>query len=891
MAARKGELTAVGGPAATVAVGTLGIAGIAVLLPTGAELGMRGLAWLLAAVAAAMIGSRRRREPSGSWLVIAAGAALVAISWIVRAPAEALRPLGEWPDFPAGLGLLTIGVGLLLAGRDRRERVALLDGAILAGAVLTFVWATLLSPRVDAGTPTDQVATAALFVAGAILVMSVAVARILAGRHVMDSSALFLTFASSAVLVAGVGRAWQGLGGDEQATLGRLAWIVAPLLLGALAGTPQEEQDQPGETPPRMTTTRFGLLVLLTLMPALTVGILGISPGDARAEVPVTLGLWATSASVALLAARIRLTADFAIEDERQATLVRHQRLIEYSADLVALLTKGGEVFYASPAMVRLLGHLDELTSGVPFARFVAADDREDLVAGLMRAATLREQPLPVRLQLVGSDGTILPTEGTLTDLTEVDGVNGVVVTLRDVSERMSLEEELRRAALQDPLTSLANRTLVTDRAAHALSRRGDEPSRVGFLYLDVDDFKTINDGLGHHAGDAVLETVAERIRRVVRDADTPGRLGGDEFAVLLESLPADDPVAAARRVADRLAASMEEPIDVAGESLRVRASMGLAMGAPDMTVDELVHNADMAMYQAKQEGDGLALYDERMGTRARRRLLLTQDLEAAIAGNTLTVDYQPIVELPSRTPVAVEALLRWQHPRLGAIAASEMEELAVRGGLADDLTRWTFQRVRADRDAWQGRFARRLSVAINLAAQQLSPSVVELFEDAFGDRPGGAASGIQIELTETALLRDANRAADVLAELRAHGAEIAIDDFGTGYASLSYLRRLPVDILKIDREFIGELENENVQGSYASLIRDLAVRLDLQTVAEGIETEQQCRAAVVLGCERGQGWLFGRPMGFAELMVFQTQGVQADVPAPRGRSRSTPVT
>ncbi len=852
------------------------------------QLFVRAAAWTASGLIAVLIGGRRRPEPSAAWQVLGLGAVLIGGSWLARALYPEVRGLGEWPDLLSGAGFLLAGAGLLLAGRSRRERVALLDGAILAGAVITFAWAVIIAPRIDdvVGNGSAEIGSAAMHVAGGTLVVSVGVAIALAAGSSLGRATWLASLGVLSALVAAVGWAYQGLAGAEQSLGGSAAWLLAPAVVAivAFARDPVSLDEEVASS--EITTARYMLLVLLVIMPSLTIGIISAVPGnemqasEQQSDSVLLLGIWVTISSVLFLAARIWASAGFALEDERALAQLRFQRLIEHSADVVCLVSSKGKVFYASPSIGRVLGRAADDLVGKRFDDLILAEDRDDLSALMNHAIRQQGNAVPLRLRVVTADGKVRPAEGTITDLTAVAGVEGIVVTIRDVSKRVALEEELTRAALEDPLTGLANRTRLTDRMRHAMAQRATDHEQdadgrtLGLLFVDLDDFKTINDGLGHVAGDEVLKVVAERINGVIREADTAARLGGDEFAIFLESLSPLDPEQAAHNVAQRLITNMAKPIEVAGESVRVRLSVGLAMSRDGMSEEELIQNADVAMYSAKQAGLSFAAYDTGMASRARRRLLLTQDLEAALDANDVDLRYQPIVALPSGELVGVEALMRWHHPTFGRIPANEVEDLAVRGGLADKMTEWAFERVRADKSRWLARTGEPLKVGVNLAARQLTGEVLRLFDRAFKEFPVGAP-GIQIELTESALLRDATAAARILGELRQRGATIAIDDFGTGYASLAYLRKLPVDVVKIDREFVSELDAENADGSFAHLIQDLATRLKLETVAEGIETRVHLDAVIGLGCQFGQGFLFGRATTIDALLADHRMGMR----------------
>jgi diguanylate cyclase (GGDEF)-like protein len=443
--------------------------------------------------------------------------------------------------------------------------------------------------------------------------------------------------------------------------------------------------------------------------------------------------------------------------------------------------------------------------------------------------------------------------------------VKGIVLTAHDVTDRRQLQDRLTHQAFHDALTGLPNRVLLVDHVAHALERSKRSGADVTLLFLDLDDFKTINDSLGHSAGDELLVEIGERLRHGLRSADTPSRLGGDEFALLLEDAQG---IEGAGRAAERLLEHLARPITLGETDVQIRASIGIAVAQPGQTPDELLRNADVAMYWAKRRGGhGYQLFEPQMHEAAITRLELKSDLARAFAADELTLVYQPIVDLQDDETVALEALLRWTHPARGPISPAEFVPLAEETGLINDIGRWVIRQACRDLRHWQvsipGRA--RLSANVNLSARQvLQPSFREDVLQILVDT-GVEPTDLVLEITESTLLEDVEGVSARLAELREIGIRIAIDDFGTGFSSLGYLQRFPVDELKIAKEFVDEVVDPR-RARLVEAIVTLARSLDLRTVAEGIEHEQQGERLRQLGCELGQGYLFSRPVPAGEV-------------------------
>jgi diguanylate cyclase len=421
---------------------------------------------------------------------------------------------------------------------------------------------------------------------------------------------------------------------------------------------------------------------------------------------------------------------------------------------------------------------------------------------------------------------------------------------------RDGLERELKQQALADPLTTLPNRAAFTQRLAEVL--KTEPPAAIAVMFCDLDDFKSVNDTLGHHAGDDLLKTAARRLLSAIRPTDMAARLGGDEFAVLLIGL---DQAGTADQIARRILDSFAQPFRLAGTLAAVRMSIGVAMGTDAAGADELMQAADIAMYLAKTEGKGRAeRFRPELRDRVVDRMELQNDLGLAIERNQLSLVYQPIASLESDGIVALEALLRWEHPERGAITPSEFIPLAERTGLIVEIGRWVLVTACRQMRAWLDAGAPRdTHVSVNVSAVQVGADgfVAEALEILW--QTGISPRNVMIELTESALV-DATLATQVLSDLKKHGFRIAIDDFGTGYSAMSYLTSFPIDVLKIDRSFVNRMSADEQGRLMVQTILRLARNLELDTVAEGIEDASQLAELASYGCRFGQGYLLGRP-------------------------------
>jgi diguanylate cyclase (GGDEF)-like protein/PAS domain S-box-containing protein len=444
-------------------------------------------------------------------------------------------------------------------------------------------------------------------------------------------------------------------------------------------------------------------------------------------------------------------------------------------------------------------------------------------------------------------------------DASDVDFVQALANILADAMQQRGAEDDIRHQALHDPLTGLPNRVLFMDRLAHALSRADAE---VAVVLLDIDNFKLVNDSLGHSAGDELLIQIAPRLQGALRPSDTIARFGGDEFVVLLEQVGDGR---AATRVAERLVAALDVPFGLTGGEHFAKASIGIAIAdGAESTPTSLVRDADAAMYEAKASRRGaFELFDREMRQRTVQRLSLENDLRRALERDELRLVYQPIVSLADGSIDSVEALLRWQHPSRGLVSPGEFVGIAEECGLIEPIGRWVLDTACAQAAAWSATrdAVRPLGISVNLSVRQLTQRDLEATVADALQRSSIDPASLGLEITESVLLEEPDGVGDTLTRVSRLGVRFVLDDFGTGYSSLAYLARLPIDGLKVDRSFVDELGRDERSTAITTAIVRMAHALSLQVTAEGVENELQARALSALGCELAQGYHFHRPL------------------------------
>jgi diguanylate cyclase (GGDEF)-like protein/PAS domain S-box-containing protein len=561
------------------------------------------------------------------------------------------------------------------------------------------------------------------------------------------------------------------------------------------------------------------------------------------------------------LAERMRAEQALRASDERFRALVRSVK------DVIAILAADGTIRYASPAVEQMWGCKVETLLGQSVYNRVHAEDIDGLRELI---SVLREQPGTTLTRLVRQrqgENTWRDFEVIFINLLQEPAVGGIVATYHDVTERKTYEQELTRLAFRDPLTGLANRAYFKDRLGYALTRADAEERSIAVVFIDLDNFKIVNDSLGHAVGDKVLRVVAERIRSCLRKEDTAARLGGDEFTILVEWISGLEQVIS---IANRLIDALRDPIRFEDRELFVCGSIGIAISIPKQdNAEELLRKADLAMYDAKNKGKGcFAIFDTRLNAAAMRRFDLETELRLALERNEFQVYYQPIVTLANVKICGVEAQVRWHHPQRGLISSEEFIPVAEESGLILDLGSWVIEEACRQISLWNECCPEEpaLVLSLNLVARQFRHAGLVGEISMALEKSGLSPDTLMLEITESCLIHNTEAMISKLQDLKKIGIKLAIDDFGTGYSSLGYLKRLPVDMLKLDRPFIQDINQDPRDKAITNSVLALAAAFGLMVTGGGVETEEQAAQLRLLGCQCGQGFLFSPPLQAEEM-------------------------
>jgi len=543
----------------------------------------------------------------------------------------------------------------------------------------------------------------------------------------------------------------------------------------------------------------------------------------------------------------------------------RFRSLIQHSSDVTMIIDELGTFRYLSPSVVDLLGYSPDELVGTRATDYVHPDDHALLHHRLGAEFQQSSDTAVLEFRMLRKDGTVRDVEAVISNQLQRPSVAGYVTNVRDVTERKKFEELLSHRALHDPLTGLANRQLILDRADRMLVRARRDGQPVAALFVDLDNFKDANDSLGHEAGDRLLQAVASRLVGLLRSSDTVGRLGGDEFVVLAEGISlADGPKA----IAERIRQVLRPPFYIEGFErlpITVSASIGIAVG-DRQSAQDLLRDADIALYRAKGSGrDQSVIFQEAMHVAASDRLTMKTELDSALAAGEFHLLYQPIVDLERLHVRGVEALIRWDHPTKGVMSPDKFIPVLEDTGDIVDVGRWVLNEACRQLATWRAA-GHDLTMSVNASMRQLDSN--EFVEDVRGALAANhlPPSSLIIEITESVLMKDANATVARLHRLKDLGVLLAIDDFGTGYSSLAYLRQFPVDVLKIDRSFVSEMSGSPDAAALIHTLVELGRTLGLTTLAEGIEQVGQIEGLRSEQCDHGQGFLFSRPVAAVEI-------------------------
>jgi diguanylate cyclase (GGDEF)-like protein/PAS domain S-box-containing protein len=551
-------------------------------------------------------------------------------------------------------------------------------------------------------------------------------------------------------------------------------------------------------------------------------------------------------------------------EEERAMHLSeeRFRSLVQNAADIISIVNPDGTIRYQSPSVENILGYSADNMVGTSIFSYLHPDDAEMVHHSLSLLFTEPSNAQRALLRARHVDGTWRHLEAIGANLLHDPNVNGLLLNIRDITERKELEDRLTHQAFHDPLTGLPNRMFFNNRLQIAVDTARRRDTNIAVVFLDLDNFKLINDSLGHPAGDKLLVEVGQRLRAAVRLTDTVARFGGDEFTFLFESDVTEESVIQA---VERVQATLAETLTVDGHDLSVAASIGVVVSTPEVLYpEELLRSADIALYRAKRNGKSrYAIYHSHMNVDAMSRLQLEIDLRRAIERNELFLYYQPLVELTTGKVTGVEALMRWRHPERGIIVPNDFIPIAEENGMIMQIGQWALEEACQQVRVWQTdpAITPTLTVSVNVSARQFQePELVDIVTRVLRES-NLEPRFLKLEITESIGMDDSEMTLVLLKKLKELGVGIALDDFGMGHSALSYLKRFPIDTLKLDRLFVSGLPDNKEDRAIVLAAVGVARAMGLDITAEGVETKEQIQILYSLGCDHGQGFYFARPM------------------------------
>ncbi len=801
----------------------------------------------------------------------------------VAVPFPSLADVGYLTAVPlAVMGLLCFPSAL----RRMASRIgALLDGVLISGSLLFVSWSTVLGPTYQShqGSVLKQVLSMAYPASDVVLVSLVVVLAIHTGRShraglscvmigiiafaISDSSFAYLTELNhygfgnvldtgwvAGYLLIAIGAAWTLVGSAADSVDSKLeieeservtvASVLIPYALAAFAGVVAVGRLVQGRS--------FGFF--LSLEGFLLLGVLGI-----RQIVTLVDNI--------TLNRRLHVKIELGTQELRDRE-ARYSALVEHSSDPITIVKEDSTVVYQSPSMTRQLGWEPTDSVGKSFLDVLHPDDHERWQMVLQRLLADSNDEVTTEWRLLKTDDTWRTFQSVATNLIEEPSIGGLVLNSRDVTDQRILEDQLRHQAFHDPLTGLANRSLFAEHLEQAVRRSARSGSSLEVMFIDLDNFKAVNDLRGRLLGDALLKQVAERIVRTFRDADTIARMGGDEFAVLFEGFSEQpDPHAAAARLLEQFSA----PFELGSDSAVVTVSIGVSTNVVGgQTEEELMRHADLAINAAKAQGkQTYEIYTSALHGSILDSMRIESELRHALQHDEFVVYYQPIVDMRSGVTVCVEALIRWNHPERGLIGPSEFIPIAESSGLIISIGEWVLHQACYEVQTWRAHSREPLRLSVNVSPRQMADDgffavVSNILETTDLEPPR-----LTLEVTESLFVGDVTGRTELLSRLRGIGVQIAIDDFGTGYSSLRSLGEMPVDILKIDKSFVDHIVSSAESASLVRMILQLAKDLGMRTVAEGVEELSQLEALGEMGCHLIQGYYFSKPLPAGELQTL----------------------
>jgi diguanylate cyclase (GGDEF)-like protein/PAS domain S-box-containing protein len=759
-----------------------------------------------------------------------------------------------------------------------------LDATILMLGFGAFFWFFVIGPSASGDRDPDvikYVLTQSYIALNCLMLLALGVLLMHAATGAIARRTLiFLTIGFSTMSLADIVWAMAKVSGSylpggmsDAIYLSCYAWLIAAAR-EQLRGAPVERQE---------TTAFGGALVQGMPYVAMLVSFLVLvyveSSSMSSPATAMTVIIFALTLLV-MLRQGVISRDDALLREQRAAGIVeaRYASLIKNASDVIMIADVDGRLRFASPAAERTFGMNPDDLVGRNLLDLWGEADRERLAAFLTEVAATHGRSVgPVEVT-VGNGARRSTLESVGSNLLDDPAIAGLALNFRDVSERKALEEQLRQLAFHDPLTLLANRSLFRNRVQHALTLTDRSHQRVAVMFLDLDNFKNVNDSLGHDAGDRLLQAAAQRLVKSTRPSDTVARLGGDEFAILLEGINESSDV---ERIAATITRSFDEPLQLDGSDAYMAASIGIAFSQPDDDTEQLLRNADIAMYSAKAAGKArFVVFQPRMQEQLRERLRLEEDINRALERGEFFLEYQPVVDLAKRELLGIEALIRWNHPEQGLVMPGAFIPMAEESGQIIEIGRWVLTEACRAVRAWRDSIAAGdgLRVAVNISGRHLQHADLVADVRSALETSGLEPENLVIELTESTIMHNTEVNLERFRELKALGIRLAIDDFGMGYSSLSYLHRFPIDILKIDRSFVGRLTEQDDGPELARAVVMLGETLGLETVAEGVEHEEQVAKLLELGCVAAQGFLFARSAALKDISAMPFAARRAEL-------------